>query len=103
MFESIHLLHSVLYIILFTLLGFYLGTKWQERKQVKEEEEDYSDEEDYSEDEEEDENPGNMMLICVNCRLQHENGFVCTKRFTYDKGKSLCPVLPCSCRRCQSS
>lgn len=58
------LIHSLLYIILFTGLGIFIGYKWHEKKCEKEEEEDYSDDEEYSDSEEEDENPGRIVFVC---------------------------------------
>ena len=56
------LLHSLIYILLFTSLGFFLGYKWYEKKAKQIEEDEESDVEDYSDSEEEDENPG---IICT--------------------------------------
>ena len=56
------LLYSLIYILLFTSLGFFLGYKWYEKKAKQIEEDEESDNEDYSDSEEEDENPG---IICI--------------------------------------
>lgn len=57
------LIHSLLYIIIFTGLGVFIGYKWHEKKCEEVEEEDYSDDEEYSDSEEEDENPGRIEFV----------------------------------------